>query len=75
MSAPIRTCVGCRTCAPQSDLIRLAWDGCTVVISRTASGRGAWLHPEQACLDQANRRRTITRALRITSSAPTPTHL
>jgi len=27
-------------------------------------GRGAWLHPDPACLDLAVRRRALTRALR-----------
>jgi predicted RNA-binding protein YlxR (DUF448 family) len=27
-------------------------------------GRGAWLHPDQACLDLAERRRAFGRALR-----------
>jgi uncharacterized protein len=31
-------------------------------------GRGAWLHPVQACLDAAIRRRAFGRALRITGS-------
>jgi predicted RNA-binding protein YlxR (DUF448 family) len=28
------------------------------------AGRGAWLHPDPACLDLAVRRRALTRALR-----------
>ena len=68
MAEPVRTCVGCRTRTTQSELVRLAWDGCTIVVSRTASGRGAWLHPVQDCLDMANRRRSIPRALRLSGS-------
>jgi len=28
-------------------------------------GRGAWLHPDPECLDQAVRRRAVARALRV----------
>ena len=31
-------------------------------------GRGAWLHPDPACLDLAVRRRALTRALRAAVS-------
>jgi len=31
---------------------------------RALPGRGAWLHPDQACLDLAERRRAFSRALR-----------
>jgi predicted RNA-binding protein YlxR (DUF448 family) len=34
-------------------------------------GRGAWLHPEPQCAQQAIRRRAFTRALRITGSPDT----
>jgi len=30
-------------------------------------GRGAWIHPTQACLEQAARRRAFGRALRLTT--------
>jgi len=36
-----------------------------VVDERTdAPGRGAWLHADRACLDRAERRRALPRALR-----------
>jgi predicted RNA-binding protein YlxR (DUF448 family) len=61
---PLRTCVGCRSKRPQSEMVRctLAADG-TPVISRTAAGRGAWLCTDQAgCLNQAIKRRGLDRA-------------
>jgi predicted RNA-binding protein YlxR (DUF448 family) len=65
---PVRTCVGCRARAAQATLLRLAWDEAVqaVVVDqrRRLPGRGAWLHPDQACLDQAVRRKAIGRALR-----------
>src|SRR4051794_6247028 len=65
--APIRSCVGCRSKRPQTELIRcaVAADG-TPVISRTAAGRGAWLcspHLQTtSCLEQAFKRRGFDRA-------------
>ena len=64
---PVRTCVGCREEAGKRGLIRLVRgpDG-GVSADRTgrAPGRGAYLHAEQACLEQARRRRALERALR-----------
>ncbi len=81
--APIRTCVGCRRRAEQSELLRVvAVDAPTREPSSQGShpvrrlrpdsravlpGRGAWLHPEPACFDQAVRRRAFTRALRLSA--------
>ncbi|WP_084040364.1 YlxR family protein [Demequina sp. NBRC 110053] len=63
---PVRTCVGCRSKAPRSALVRLALEGGRVVVDErgTLPGRGAWLHPESDCLAQALRRHSIGRALR-----------
>ena len=67
---PERTCVGCRTKAPRSALLRLvmeAMSGEVVVDPRAAMpGRGAWIHPDPHCLDLAERRRALGRALRVT---------
>ncbi|HEY6742099.1 MAG TPA: YlxR family protein [Lapillicoccus sp.] len=41
-------------------------------------GRGAWLHPSTACLEQAVRRKAFTRALRLPAGpvvAPVAEHL
>jgi predicted RNA-binding protein YlxR (DUF448 family) len=70
----VRTCVGCRKRELAVELLRLvAVDGngesaVTVDPARKLPGRGAWLHPERACLDAAIRRRAFVRALRITGS-------
>ena len=66
-TGPVRTCIGCRARAARSHLVRIVLDTPTSVAVDTnasAPGRGAWLHPERACLDQAVRRRAIGRALR-----------
>nr|PZM95339.1 MAG: DUF448 domain-containing protein [Actinomycetota bacterium] len=63
---PMRTCVGCREREPRSLLVRVVLrDGRVVVDPRAAEpGRGAWLHPDGACLGLAVKRRAFARALR-----------
>ena len=73
MSAPgpVRTCVGCRTKATRSELLRViagaGSDGRPAVVpdpAGTASGRGAHVHPTLECYALAERRRAFTRALK-----------
>ncbi|ASN51619.1 YlxR family protein [Sinomonas sp. R1AF57] len=66
---PQRTCIGCRQTAARSELLRLVKDlddAARVVVDprRRLPGRGAWLHPDWACLKQALRRRAFQRAFR-----------
>jgi predicted RNA-binding protein YlxR (DUF448 family) len=57
--------VGCGEKASQRELVRLRIEGERVVIDREKrGGRGAWLHPSDACLDRAVRRRALARAFR-----------
>ena len=62
--------MGCRGRGDRSVLLRFVAaraGGRAVVVpdpSRTAPGRGAWLHPDPACLDLARRRSAFARALR-----------
>jgi len=71
---PVRTCIGCRKRELAVELLRVVAVGgnglqaVTVDTARKLPGRGAWLHPTQACLDVAIRRRAFARALRITGS-------
>nr|WP_083401391.1 MULTISPECIES: YlxR family protein [Pseudofrankia] len=66
-TAVIRTCVGCRTRAARSDLLRIVVvDGVLLPDTRRRMpGRGAHVHPDAACLDLAERRRAFPRALRV----------
>ncbi|TMD37021.1 MAG: YlxR family protein [Chloroflexi bacterium] len=63
---PSRTCVACRQEAGKADLVRVVRrpDG-GVAVDRTgrASGRGAYLHADPACLETARKRRALDRAL------------
>jgi uncharacterized protein len=67
VTAPERTCVGCRQKGPQRELLRVvrAPSGEVTVDARGRSpGRGAYLHPDPECVHQARRRRALERALR-----------
>jgi predicted RNA-binding protein YlxR (DUF448 family) len=71
VSAPIRTCVGCRQRAEAAELLRVVvepgTDPVRVVVDprHRAAGRGAWLHRDPGCLELAERRRAFARALRV----------
>jgi predicted RNA-binding protein YlxR (DUF448 family) len=67
VKGPVRTCVGCRVRAAKTDLLRVvAVEGVCVPDPRgTSPGRGAYLHPDPACLTQAERRKAFPRALRV----------
>jgi hypothetical protein len=58
--------VGCRTRAAKIDLLRVvAVSGSLVVDQRgRLPGRGAYVHPDPACVDLAERRKAFPRALR-----------
>ncbi len=67
---PVRTCVGCRVRASRAVLLRVVAveAGDITVVAPDPhlrlAGRGAWLHPDLSCLELAERRRAIPRALR-----------
>ncbi|MGH3853289.1 MAG: YlxR family protein [Pseudonocardiaceae bacterium] len=70
---PSRTCVGCRTKAAASGLLRVvAVEGILVPDPRRrCPGRGAWMHPDIGCLRLAERRRAFPRALRAVGALDT----
>ncbi|WP_305094730.1 YlxR family protein [Prescottella sp. R16] len=72
---PVRTCVGCRQRGLAADLLRVVArqtgsDGFVLVPdpARRLPGRGAWLHHDLKCLNEAGRRRAFGRALRVSGS-------
>ena len=68
---PVRTCVGCRSRAPASTLLRVVAVTHAGVPTLAPDprhrlpGRGAYLHKDPACLVKAERRRAFIRALRV----------
>ena len=67
---PVRTCIGCRSRAPRSELIRLVVADNSLQFDETksAAGRGAWIHSNITCVEQADRRKAWQRALRVSTS-------
>ncbi|WP_461001061.1 YlxR family protein [Streptomonospora sediminis] len=72
-SRPVRTCVGCRSRAAQSDLMRLVARSGAVVpdLAGRLPGRGAYLHADPRCWESAKRRRVWPRAFRTAQSLET----
>lgn len=65
LATPERTCVGCRRRRGQGELVKLARVEGRVVLARPgAPGRGAYLCPEEKCLETADKRRAFARAFR-----------
>ncbi|HUK73197.1 MAG TPA: YlxR family protein [Streptosporangiaceae bacterium] len=64
--SPVRTCVGCKRREAKSGLLRLVASGDAIVpdLRGRLPGRGAYLHPDLGCLEQAERRRAFPRVLR-----------
>ncbi|GAA1069992.1 hypothetical protein GCM10009665_77890 [Kitasatospora nipponensis] len=65
--------MGCRKRAAKHELLRVtAVEGLCVPDPRASlPGRGAYLHPDPACLDLAVRRRAFPRALRLQGTLDT----
>nr|WP_131099604.1 YlxR family protein [Streptomonospora litoralis] len=72
-SRPVRTCVGCRSRAAQSDLVRLVVRSGAIVPDpdRRMPGRGAYLHADPGCRESAQRRGVWSRAFRTAQSLDT----
>ena len=68
---PIRTCVACRQEAGKRSLERVVRDaGGAAAVDATgrAPGRGAYVHRDPQCLENARKRRALDRALKATVS-------
>ncbi|MEU5156297.1 YlxR family protein [Glycomyces sp. NPDC021274] len=75
-AAVVRTCVGCRRRASATELLRVVVQRSEGSLNRLVpdpqrrlSGRGAHVHHDLNCLDQAVRKRAFARALRIEGTA------
>lgn len=74
-AGPVRTCVGCRSRAAQTELLRVAFvrGRITPDPRRRLPGRGAYLHPRAACLASASA--GLSRAFRTRVAAEALTSL
>ncbi|MEW6546471.1 MAG: YlxR family protein [Bacillota bacterium] len=63
---PMRMCVGCQAMKPKREMLRIVRtpDG-EILLDPTGkkSGRGAYVCPDQACLDKAVKARRLEKAL------------
>jgi predicted RNA-binding protein YlxR (DUF448 family) len=69
---PVRTCVGCRSSGAKGELLRLVrtpQGQVEVDPSGKRPGRGAYLHRDYGCWQEALRRDRLARALRTALSA------
>jgi predicted RNA-binding protein YlxR (DUF448 family) len=65
---PQRTCVACHTVRAKRELVRIVRSPAgelTVDLRGKAPGRGAYLDPDQACLDRGLREGVLAKALQI----------
>lgn len=72
---PERTCLGCRSVLPQSDLLRFALDGegrLRPDIAGKLGGRGAYICPDEGCLKAALKRNAFQRAFKSVSTVQAP---
>ena len=67
----LRTCIGCRSACPTSEMVRLsATDRGVAVAEKGRGGRGAWLHPKRECVERAVKARAFARAFKRAVTAP-----
>ncbi len=74
---PQRTCIACRKVANKGDFVRLVRIEGDVEVdpSGKQAGRGAYLHANQKCWQQALESRWIEQALRVKISANNRQHI
>ena len=75
---PQRTCVACHTVRAKRDLVRIVRTPAgelTVDLRGKAAGRGAYLDPEQACLERGLRDGVLAQALASTIDGATAERL
>ena len=69
---PRRTCVACRQEGTKDELIRLVRVGDAVAVDPTgrAAGRGAYLHRQAECVEEARKKGNLSRALKAQVPEP-----
>ena len=76
LKAPQRTCIGCRQKDSPRDLVRLVCqheeEHLPLVVTdehHQLPGRGAWIHRNEQCIQQAHRKGAFNRAFRARVNA------
>jgi uncharacterized protein len=67
LGKPERTCIGCRKRGAKPEFLRIVRSPAGEVwldLEGAAPGRGCYVHPSLGCVEQAERRGAIKRALR-----------
>jgi predicted RNA-binding protein YlxR (DUF448 family) len=66
-TSPIRTCIACRTSAPQATLLRFERraTGDVALAGRAHDGRTAYVCPTQGCFERAVARHAFARAFQV----------
>lgn len=66
----MRTCIGCRQRELQTKLIRVVLSDGKALLdqTKTAPGRGAYLHQDSDCINTAVTRKMLARALKAPSN-------
>jgi predicted RNA-binding protein YlxR (DUF448 family) len=64
VTGPIRSCVGCGSKAPQSELLRFVAEDGRLVPGAKQPGRGAYTCRRLSCFERAVARRAFSRTLR-----------
>ena len=75
---PQRTCVACHTVRAKRELVRIVRSPAgelAVDLRGKSPGRGAYLDPDQACLDRGLREGALARALQTAIDGPTAERL
>ncbi|MBQ1471548.1 MAG: YlxR family protein [Eubacterium sp.] len=67
----MRRCIGCMESKPKQEMIRIAWFQEKLSVDRTgkANGRGVYLCDDRACIEQARRKKALSRSFRTNFSA------
>jgi len=66
---PIRMCVACRERKEKKELLRIIYDGkLQIDAKQTMPGRGAYICPNEKCVQEACKKRRFDRAFRCSIS-------
>ncbi len=70
---PMRRCVGCMESKPKNSLVRIVSYEGNIAVDWTgkANGRGVYVCPDEACIEKAYKRKSLSRSLGVPLSEET----